>query len=83
MLITITNRTNSVRLNYNDVAAPNIFSKKRSIMKSAVRHLKLSHDESYVEVTYTDDTHEQFSYQLFEGMADNNALFEALDAMIQ
>lgn len=58
------------------------FSKTRTIMKSAVLSLKLSSDESYVEVIYLDQSQEQFVFSIFEGYTSNSELFEALDAMI-
>ena len=82
MKIVITNGTNAVRLAYNDIVAPNIFSKDRVIMKHSVMQLRLSSDESYVEVIYMDGSKEEFSFAIFEGYVSNSGLYEALAQMI-
>jgi hypothetical protein len=82
MLIVITNKANSVRLDYNDVIAPNIFSKSRTIMKAAIMMLRLAHDESYIEIVYHDGSNEQFNHTIFEGMNSNQQLYNLLDSYI-
>jgi hypothetical protein len=84
MKITITDKPNSVRLDYNDIAAPTIFSRNRTIRKNAVREARMITDgeSEFVEVIFTNDEKEQFSYDLFEGFESNFELYEYLDSLI-
>ena len=82
MNITLENKANSVKVVYNDLQGAGIFSKRRTIMKAAIKDLKLSSDESYVEINYIDGTAERVSFELFEGIASNASLYDLLDSML-
>jgi uncharacterized protein YijF (DUF1287 family) len=81
MNIVISDLGKVVRLDYNQLQGPSLFYKVRTIAKTGM-NVNLAADSSYVEIVYPSGHKEQFSFELFEGFASNDALFEYLVTLI-